>query len=61
MLAWLEIFAQPFAKAISQPERERFLQEVCSELAKTLRDAKGNWSADYVRLRFKARKQTTQR
>ena len=62
MRPWLEIFAQPFANAISPPpERERFLQEVRSELAKTLRDAQGNWSAGYVRLRFKASKQTAQR
>lgn len=54
ILGWLEIFAQPFTQAIVEPERSTFLKEVRSELAGQLRDGAGNWSADYVRLRFKA-------
>jgi trans-aconitate methyltransferase len=56
ILSWLEIFAQPFTKAVSEQERSRFLQEVRNELATRLRDGYGRWFADYVRLRFKATK-----
>jgi trans-aconitate methyltransferase len=56
ILAWLEIFAQPFTKAVSEPEQSGFLEEVRNELATRLRDRSGNWFADYVRLRFKATK-----
>jgi trans-aconitate methyltransferase len=54
ILGWLQIFAQPFTQALAEPERTTFLKEVRSELASQLRDGAGNWSADYVRLRFKA-------
>ena len=56
ILSWLEIFAQPFRKAVSEQERSRFLEEVRNELATRLRDGSGSWFADYVRLRFKATK-----
>ena len=56
IIAWLEIFAQPFTEAVREPERERFLQEVRAQLETQLRDAQGNWIADYVRLRFQAKK-----
>jgi trans-aconitate methyltransferase len=56
ILAWLEIFAQPFTKAVPEQEQARFLQEVQNDLAARLRDGSGNWFADYVRLRFKAEK-----
>jgi trans-aconitate methyltransferase len=54
ILDWLEIFAQPFTRALGQPQRKGFLKEVRNELATCLRDGDGNWIADYVRLRFKA-------
>jgi trans-aconitate methyltransferase len=56
IMAWLEIFAQPFTKAVSEEEQLGFLEEVRDELANRLRDGSGNWFADYVRLRFKAEK-----
>jgi trans-aconitate methyltransferase len=56
ILSWLQIFAQPFTKAVSEQERSRFLEEVRKELATRLRDGSGSWFADYVRLRFKATK-----
>jgi trans-aconitate methyltransferase len=56
IMAWLEIFAQPFTKAISEQEQSGFLEEVRDELATRLRDGSGSWFADYVRLRFKAKK-----
>jgi trans-aconitate methyltransferase len=59
ILAWLEIFAQPFTKAVSDAEQPGFLEEVRDELASRLRDGSGNWFADYVRLRFKAMKENS--
>lgn len=52
--AWLEIFAQPFTKAVKDAERENFVAEVRAELEPKLRNAEGTWVADYVRLRFRA-------
>ncbi len=54
ILGWLEVFAQPFSKAVAQSERAEFLAEARRELAPTLRKTDGSWRADYVRLRFKA-------
>jgi len=51
---WLEIFAQPFTKAVDEAERESLVAEVRAELAPKLRGTEGNWVADYVRLRFRA-------
>jgi trans-aconitate methyltransferase len=54
ILAWLEIFAQPFTKAAKECERESLVAEVRTELEPKLRNSEGNWVADYVRLRFRA-------
>lgn len=51
---WLEVFAQPFTKAVSESERAEFLAEVRRELQPMLQNPDGSWYADYVRLRFKA-------
>jgi trans-aconitate methyltransferase len=56
MLGWLQVFAQPFIQPVVEAQRTSFLEEVRNELATSLRDRKGNWYADYVRLRFKATK-----
>jgi trans-aconitate methyltransferase len=56
ILGWLQVFAQPFTKAVIETERPRFLAEVRDALASSLRGSEGHWFADYVRLRFKARK-----
>jgi len=53
ILAWLEVFAQPFTKAVKGDHRE-FLDEIRSALEPRLLQADGSWYADYVRLRFKA-------
>jgi len=58
LLGWLEVFAQPFTKAVSAEDREAFLNEVRNQLEPDLRKSDGRWFADYVRLRFKAMKQT---
>jgi len=56
MRGWLETFANPFSAALRPEERGSFLDEVAARLKPVLADAQGNWTADYMRLRFKARK-----
>jgi SAM-dependent methyltransferase len=53
---WLETFAESFASALPAAERPEFFDEVREALRPRLCDAAGQWTADYVRLRFKARK-----
>lgn len=55
VLAWLDMFAQPFSKAIDADGRPEFFAEVRSALEPNLRRPDGVWIVDYVRLRFKAR------
>jgi trans-aconitate methyltransferase len=54
ILAWLDVFAQPFTNAVARDEKAALLQELRDELEPALRKAEGSWYADYVRLRFKA-------
>ena len=54
ILAWLEVFAQPFTKAVSEGDHREFLDEIRSALEPCLQKADGSWFADYVRLRFQA-------
>jgi SAM-dependent methyltransferase len=57
MRRWLETFANPFCAALSEDkERSDFLDEVTEMLRPVLCDKKGEWTADYMRLRFLARK-----
>jgi trans-aconitate methyltransferase len=58
---WLETFAGSFLGALPESERGDFLDEVCTALEPMLRDASGKWSADYVRLRFRASKPLSSR
>ena len=53
---WLETFAESFISALPPAERPAFLAEVTEVLRPKLCDAAGQWTADYVRLRFAARK-----
>ncbi len=53
---WLLTFGNPFMAAIAASERDAFLKEVIALLEPDLRDASGQWFADYVRLRFSASK-----
>jgi trans-aconitate methyltransferase len=53
---WLETFAGTFLSALTMSQRATFLDEVCQALRPTLCDASGKWTADYVRLRFRAGK-----
>ena len=54
--SWLETFAENFLGALPTAERPAFLKEVRETLRRKLCDANGNWTADYVRLRFAAQK-----
>lgn len=53
---WLETFAESFTHALPPAERPAFLEEVRRALEPRLSDREGRWMADYVRLRFAARK-----
>jgi len=53
MIAWLRVFRRPFFAQFGADE-DAVLSEVEELLAPSLRDAKGNWTADYVRLRVEA-------
>jgi trans-aconitate methyltransferase len=56
VIAWLETFAQNFTATLALAERPAYLAEVQEELRPKLCDAAGKWTADYVRLRFAAKK-----
>jgi trans-aconitate methyltransferase len=51
---WLETFAESFVAALLAAEHPAFVAEVRDALRPVLADAAGNWTADYVRLRFAA-------
>jgi trans-aconitate methyltransferase len=53
---WLTTFAQSYTLALPETERKGFISEVVKALRPVLCDTAGNWKADYVRLRFSARK-----
>jgi SAM-dependent methyltransferase len=54
MEAWLENFADPFLQSVARSDRDLVRAEAVELLRPVLRDAGGNWTADYVRLRFAA-------
>ncbi len=54
MEGWLETFAAPFLRALPEAERAAAAGEAVGLLAPSLRDERGGWTADYVRLRFRA-------
>ncbi len=56
MRGWLGTFAIPFTKALPESEREAFLDAVTERLRPALCDEQGRWTADYVRLRFRAKR-----
>ena len=56
MRGWLETFANPFCAVLSEDQRGDFLDETTEMLRPVLCDEKGRWTADYMRLRFIARK-----
>jgi trans-aconitate methyltransferase len=56
MRAWLETFANPFCAVLSEDQSGNYLDEVTEMLKPVLCDEQGRWTADYMRLRFIARK-----
>lgn len=53
MKNWLKVMRQPFFEQFDNREDEA-MERVLRALQPSLRDASGNWIADYVRLRFEA-------
>ncbi len=54
MRGWLETFRKGVMDSLPESARETVLRETEELLAPALRDEDGNWTADYVRLRFVA-------
>jgi trans-aconitate methyltransferase len=54
MRPWLETFAKPFVFGLDEATQTRVLDKAVELLTPTLKDDSGNWTADYVRLRFHA-------
>ncbi len=55
MEGWLRTFRRGVLEALPSDAREAVVRETIELLAPALRDEAGNWTADYVRLRFSAR------
>lgn len=53
---WLSTFGESFLSRLPERERPAMVEEVTAELKDKLSDGAGNWTADYVRLRFRAEK-----
>jgi SAM-dependent methyltransferase len=56
MAGWLRTFRRGVLDKLPEDVRETVIDECCELLAPVLRDEEGNWVADYVRLRFIARR-----
>ena len=54
MAAWLRTFRKGVLDSLPEAIRESVVEETVDLLAEALRDEEGNWTADYVRLRFTA-------
>lgn len=54
MRGWLATFRKPFFDQLPREQGEKALSDVCDLLQWSLCDEQGQWTADYVRLRFEA-------
>ena len=54
MTEWLKTFRRGVIEALPESARETVVRETAELLAQALCDEEGNWTADYVRLRFSA-------
>ena len=54
MMGWLTTFSGCFTSLLPPEERTDYLHAVLERIRSRLCDERGNWTADYVRLRFKA-------
>jgi hypothetical protein len=55
MEGWLRTFCRGVLDVLPEELRKPVVEETAALLAPVLRDEEGNWTADYVRLRFIAR------
>jgi SAM-dependent methyltransferase len=55
MSEWLKTFRRGVLETLPESARETVVRETVALLAPALQDEEGNWTADYVRLRFIAR------
>ncbi len=55
MSGWIRTFRRGVLDTLPETMRETIVEEAVALLEPVLRDEDGNWSADYVRLRFVAR------
>jgi SAM-dependent methyltransferase len=55
MAGWLRTFGMPFIHRLAPSEHASALEEAVELLRPALCDEKGQWTADYIRLRFLAR------
>ncbi len=56
LVVWMENFTESFTKVLPAEEQQPFLYEVQEALRPELCNEQGEWSVDYVRLRFAASK-----
>lgn len=56
MAGWLRTFRRGVLEKLPEELRTTVVDECCALLAPALRDEDGNWTADYIRLRFDARR-----
>jgi trans-aconitate methyltransferase len=56
MADWLQTFRRGVFEQLPAAERPVAIEQIVSLLKPVLRDREGNWTADYVRLRFLARR-----
>jgi hypothetical protein len=54
MEAWLNTFRNGVLDLLPPPDRAHAVAQTVALLKPMLCDAEGNWTADYVRLRFQA-------
>jgi trans-aconitate methyltransferase len=54
VMGWLATFCGSFTAVLPEAEREDYLECVRQRIKPNLCDGQGNWTADYVRLRFEA-------
>ncbi len=52
MTGWLRTFRSGVLESLPEEIRETIVEETAALLAPALRDEEGNWTGDYVRLRF---------
>jgi trans-aconitate methyltransferase len=56
MAAWLETFRSSVLELLPAAERQSAIDEIVGLLKPVLCDRQGSWTADYMRLRFRARR-----